>query len=139
MSVLHELTNEQIAAFKDCKTREEMIAKANELGIKYTEEDIEAGFKVLHPEEAEASGEIDDDALDAVAGGGCGYASDGRRIVDMGGRCHTSFEYKDGCGNNVDMGREKCRICGEEWRCYNCVSVSFEGGKMYCNNPAMGK
>ena len=34
MSVLHELTNEQIAAFKDCKTREEMIAKANELGIK---------------------------------------------------------------------------------------------------------
>ena len=33
MSVLHELTNEQIAAFKDCKTREEMIAKANELGI----------------------------------------------------------------------------------------------------------
>lgn len=31
-----------------------------------------------------------------LAGGGCGYASDGRRIVDMGGRCHTSFECKNG-------------------------------------------
>ena len=31
-----------------------------------------------------------------LAGGGCGYASDGRRIVNMGGRCHTSFECKNG-------------------------------------------
>ena len=31
-----------------------------------------------------------------LAGGGCSYASDGRRIVDMGGRCHTSFECKNG-------------------------------------------
>ena len=85
MSVLHELTNEQIAAFKDCKTREEMIAKANELGIKYTEEDIEAGFKVLHPAEAEASGELDDDALDAVAGG-CTY-KDGYAVVTMNVKC----------------------------------------------------
>ena len=86
MSVLHELTNEQIAAFKDCKTREEMIAKANELGIKYTEEDIEAGFKVLHPAEAEASGELDDDALDAVAGGTT-YNKKGYAVVTMNVKC----------------------------------------------------
>ena len=86
MSVLHELTNEQIAAFKDCKTREEMIAKANELGIKYTEEDIEAGFKVLNPVEAEASGELDDDALDAVAGGTT-YNKRGYAVVTMNVKC----------------------------------------------------
>ena len=86
MSVLHELTNEQIAVFKDCKTREEMIAKANELGIKYTEEDIEAGFKVLHPAEAEASGELDDDALDAVAGGTT-YNKKGYAVVTMNVKC----------------------------------------------------
>ena len=32
------------------------------------------------------------------------YASDGKKIVDMGGRCHTSFECKNGCGNNMVLG-----------------------------------
>ena len=31
-----------------------------------------------------------------LANDGCGYASDGRRIVDMGSRYHTSFECKNG-------------------------------------------
>ena len=86
MSVLHELTNEQIAAFKDCKTREEMIAKANELGIKYTEQDIESGFRILHPEAVEASGELDDDALDSVAGGTT-YNKKGYAVVTMNVKC----------------------------------------------------
>ena len=85
MSVFHELTNEQIAAFKDCKTKEEMIAKANEFGIKYTEQDIASGFRILHPEVVEASGELDDDALDAVAGG-CTY-KDGYAVVTMDVKC----------------------------------------------------
>jgi hypothetical protein len=47
---------------------------------------IEAGFKVLHPEEAEASGELDDDALDAVAGGTT-YNKKGYAVVTMNLKC----------------------------------------------------
>ena len=113
MSVLHELTNEQIAAFKDCKTREEMIAKANELGIKYTEEDIEAGFKVLHPAEAEASGELDDDALDAVAGGTT-YNKKGYAVVTMNVKCIAPgqpYAKSPFPAHPLTMDGERCGTC----------------------------
>ena len=126
---------EIIEKAKTVKSAEELLELAKASNVEMTADEADTYFAQLNPK----SGELDDDDLDAVAGGACGYASDGRRIVDMGGRCHTSFECKNGCGLNVDMGTEKCRICGAEWRCYNCVSVSFEGGKMYCNNPKMGK
>ena len=126
---------EMIEKAKTVKSADELLELAKANGVEMTADEAATYFAQLNPK----SGELDDDELDAVAGGACGFASDGRRIVDMGGRCHTSFECKNGCGHNVDMVTEKCRICGGEWRCYNCVSVSFEGGKMYCNNPAMGK
>ena len=126
---------EMIEKAKTVKSAEELLELAKASNVEMTADEAATYFEQLNSK----SGELDDDELDAVAGGGCGYASDGRRIVDMGGRCHSSFACKNGCGNNVDMGTEKCRICGEEWRCYNCVSVSFEGGKMYCNNPKMAK
>lgn len=126
---------EMIEKAKAAKTAGELYEIAKAEGVEMTADEAAAYFAQLNPK----SGELDDDELDNVAGGACGYAKDGRRIVDMGGRCHTSFECKNGCGHNVDTITEKCRACGAEWRCYNCVSVSFEGGKMYCNNPAMGK
>ena len=90
MSILNDLTNEQIAAFQGCKTKEELIAKADELGIKYTAEDIEAGLKALNPE---VSGELDDDALDAVAGGTT-YNKKGYAVVTMNKTCFApGFPY----------------------------------------------
>ena len=126
---------EMIEKAKTVKSAEELLELAKASNVEMTADAAATYFAQLNPK----SGELDDDELDAVAGGACGFASDGRRIVDMGGRCHTSFECKNGCGHNVDTITETCRVCGGEWRCYNCVSVSFEGGKMYCNNPAMGK
>ena len=131
---MKNLTPELIAKAKAAESAEELleIAKAN--GVELTAEEVKTYFEQLN-----ATGAVSDDELDTVAGGACGYADDGRKIVDPSCHCSTNFECKNGCGNNADMGTEKCRISGEEWRCYNCVSVSFEGGKMYCNNPAMGK
>ena len=123
---------EMIEKAKAAKSAEELLELAKANNVEMTADEAATYFAQLNPK----SGELGDDELDEVAGGGC---SDGRRVVDMGGRCHTSFECKNGCGHNVDMIEEKCRVCGAEWRCYNCVSVSFEGGKMYCNNPKMGK
>ena len=129
---MENFNTEMIEKAKEAKSAEELIALAKDNGVEMTADEAATYFAQLNPK----SGELDDDELDAVAGGGC---SDGRRVVDMGGRCHSSFECKNGCGHNVDTIEEKCRVCGVEWRCYNCVSVSFEGGKMYCNNPKMGK
>ena len=65
MSVLANLTPEQIAAFVGCKSKEEVAAKAKELGLEATEADLEEAMVLLSAE----SGELSDDALDAVAGG----------------------------------------------------------------------
>ena len=67
MSILAKLTDEQIAAFAGCKTKEEILAKAKELGFEPTEEELDEAVKLVSGK-AE-SGELDDEALDAVAGG----------------------------------------------------------------------
>ena len=87
MSVLKKFTNEQIAAFQECKTQEELIAKANELGIEYSEEDLKEAVELLGTIETipAGNGELDDDALDAVAGG-CTY-KDGYAVVTMNVKC----------------------------------------------------
>ncbi len=68
MSILNKLTEDQIAAFEDCKTKEELLEVAAKLGINPTEEDIAEAMAMIKATNLE-SGEIDDDALDAVAGG----------------------------------------------------------------------
>ena len=65
MAIFENLTKAQAAAFEGCKSKEEIAAKAKELGIEATEADIEIAANIL----CAPTGEIDDDALDAVAGG----------------------------------------------------------------------
>ena len=88
MSVLEKFTNEQIAAFQECKTQEELIAKANELGVEYSEEDLKEAVELLGTIETlpAESGELDDDALDAVAGGTT-YNKKGYAVVTMNVKC----------------------------------------------------
>ena len=71
MSVLANLTPEQIAAFEGCTTKEEVAAKAADLGLTATEADLNEAMTLLSTE----SGELSDDALDAVAGGKKQYKS----------------------------------------------------------------
>ena len=65
MAIFENLTKEQVAAFEGCKSREEIAAKAKELGLEASEEDIATAANLLGIQ----NGEIADDALDAVAGG----------------------------------------------------------------------
>ena len=65
MAIFENLTKEQIAAFEGCKSKEEIAAKAKELGVEATEDEITAAANLLGVQ----SGELEDDALDAVAGG----------------------------------------------------------------------
>ena len=63
-----KLTNEQLLAAKNAKSAEELGALVKEWGIEASEADIEKVYAVIHK-----TGEISDNELDNVAGGGCDY------------------------------------------------------------------
>ena len=77
-----ELSNELLAEAKAAKSPEELLALAKENGIELTEEEARAYFDRLHPQ----TGELSDDELDNVAGGGC-YSSGGRLKTTCGHKC----------------------------------------------------
>ena len=120
---------------KTAKSVEELLTLAKKNNVEMTADEAKAYFAQLNPK----SGELDDDDLDNVAGGACGYAKDGRKIVEPKSRCHTGFSCKNGCGHNVNYAEYKCNVCGGDWHCEDCAYSSREGNKMYCNNPDMGK
>ena len=62
-----EMNNELIAKAKHAKSPEELLALAKENGVELTEESAQAYFNQLNPK----TGELADDELDNVAGGGC--------------------------------------------------------------------
>ena len=64
---------------KQTKSVEELLALAKENGMEMTEEQANAYFSQLHP----TSGEIADEELENVAGGGC-RSGDGRLVVTTG-------------------------------------------------------
>ena len=82
---MKNITPEIIEKAKAAKSVEELleIAKAN--NIEMIEDEAKTYFAQLNPK----SGEIDDDDLDAVAGGGCKSKSSGRIIVTSGCKCFT--------------------------------------------------
>ena len=83
-----EMNKELLAKAKETKTPEELLALAKENGAELTEESAKAYFDRLHPQ----TGELSDDELDNVAGGGC-YSSGGRLKTTCGHKCR---HYVDG-------------------------------------------
>lgn len=74
-----ENNKELFAKAKEAKTPEELMALAKENNMEMTEESAKAYFEIIHPK----AGEIADEELDNVAGGGC-HTKDGREIVTVG-------------------------------------------------------
>lgn len=62
-----ELSKELIEKAKEAKNPEELMTLAKENGMEMTEESAKAYFEKLNPK----TGEIADDELDNVSGGGC--------------------------------------------------------------------
>ena len=61
----NELTREQIEKAMSCKTAEELMKAAAEEGFDLTRQEAEAYFDEM------SDVELDEEALDEVAGGGC--------------------------------------------------------------------
>ena len=97
------VTSELLEKAKKAETSEELLTLAKENGVEMTAEEAKEYFDQLHK-----SGELSDEELDNVAGGGC-HAKDGRLVV-------TAFY---GCEHWA------CHLCGDTTK-YN----AFTGGAM---------
>jgi len=135
---MKNLTPEMIEKAKAAKSANELLALAKENGTELTEEEANAYFEQLNSK----SGELSDDDLDAVAGGGC-HAGDGRLVVTTEYSCES---WQCTCGNTrteiASVGRHyfsACTGCGNKKSCQNCTYMSYEGGKWLCNHSANRK
>lgn len=132
---MKEITHEMLQKVKTAGSVAELIAIAEENGVEMTEEEAKNYYAQLNP----SSGELSDDELDNVAGGGC-HKGDGRLVV-------TSLYH---CGNFA------CKLCGKgcvhnhtaadgigskqiDPACVWCQYCSVEKGLWLCNHPANRK
>ena len=93
------MNEEMIAKAKEAKSVEELIALAKENGVELTEEDAKAYFAQLNP----TKGELSDDELEDVAGGGClaeeeRYCPNCQTRLEMRGSCHGLYIFYQ-CNN----------------------------------------
>ena len=112
-------TNEQIIKAKAAKTAEELLAMAKESGIEMTAEQAAKYFAELNKQ-----GELSDDELTSVAGGGKDEPKQ-----------HTcnGFPMVNGdsprCSEKASTG-ETCRSC----ECFCAMSISVYGCDGYCTH-----
>lgn len=126
---------ELIEKAKKAKTAEELRALAGENGMELTEEQANAYYAQFHP----TSGEMADEELENVAGGGC-HSGDGRLVVTVGYNCEN---WVCTCGNKYSrveyFGHDAmnlCTRCRKSRCCENCKHMSYERGLWLCNHPA---
>ena len=95
---MKNLTPEMIEKAKTAKNAEELgeIAKAD--GVDMTAEEAKAYFAQLNPK----SGELDDDDLDAVAGGACGNGNNSN-AVKIGETVNITSGVSCVCGNKTGI------------------------------------
>ena len=134
------LTPEMIEKAKGTKSAEELLALAKENGVELTEKEAATYFAQLNPK----SGELDDDELDAVAGGGCQSGSSGRIVVSSGCECFNG-QFEHVCVNpsagDYTLRRTDNESLRKTWaefaygyggRCGVCYHLEFEGGTGVC-------
>lgn len=111
-----KMNNELIAKAKEAKTAEELMALAKESGEEITEESAKAYFDLLNPK----TGELSDEELDNVAGGGC-YSDGGRLKTPSGYRCkhyadgQSTYGIKGTCCRCKYWGVDPNAVCGSLW------------------------
>ena len=113
-------TPEQLTKAKAAKSAEELLALAKESGVEMTKAEADKDFAGLHCE-----GELSDDELDNVSGGGCQsnvYISDTDHSF-----CHNYVHRSNG-ETFSERGSKYCK-------CGTCKYLDIEIGKgAYCND-----
>lgn len=149
---MENLTPEMIEKARAAKTPEELLALAQENGIKdFTEESAEEYFKLLHP----ASGEVADEELENVTGGGC-HNKNGLLVVTSYTRACTdayrckkcrkpyrelgAFDY-EGAYTTGMYTMHKCSATGYDVtnKCESCYFFHYSKGLYVCSSPLKAK
>ena len=123
---------ELILKAKKAKSAEELLSLAKENCMELNEESAKAYFEQLHK-----TGEVSDDELDNVSGGGC-KTSDGHTIVTCLTDCFTG-EFVQVCKDDLKPGsleetwhNSAFMLYGETQVCGKCVHLGFKHGIGYC-------
>ena len=123
------MERELIEKGKKAGTPEELAAIARENGMKMTDEEAKTYFEQLHPK----TGELADEELDNVAGGGC-YARDGYLWTTIGHKCRH-YEQKDNPPPGV---KGTCYLC-KYWDLDQATGNEILGFPLKCLNPINSK
>lgn len=102
---MENFNNELLEKAKQTKSAEELLALAKENKIEMTEEQAKAYYAQLHP----TSGEIADEELENVAGGGCaamGIATPHENLVNVGAK--VRLHWTENLSNSYSS---KCSQC----------------------------
>ena len=134
-----EFSKELLAKAKAAPSGEALFALARENGIPMTQEDADRYFAELHK-----TGELSDQELENVTGGGCGGPKrngDGYLIVKGRDRCnlwecklHRSSAYRYVA--HVDTWYPTCVFCDRIVWCSDCYYCKKIEGKLCCTNPS---
>ena len=127
---------ETLAKAKQAKSVEELLTLSKESGVEMTAEQARVIFAQLN----QKSGELADDELDNVAGGGC-HNGEGYLVVTAGYVCGL-WACKQ-CGSTetkteIFYGETNvyCKNCGGVHSCANCSYCIYQGGLLLCSNPS---
>ena len=128
-----EMSKELISKAESAKGPEELLAMAKENGIELTEASAQEYFMRLHPQ----AGELEDDELDGVAGGGCSKTDTPyRRYVSPSGQCSMWICRRDGSKKPRMSSGNECGSCHAKIMCGTCKRSKHEGGKLVCLRDA---
>ena len=122
-----ELNKELLSKAKEAKTPEELLTLAKENGMELTEESAKAYLDLLHPQ----TGELSDDELDNVAGGGC--HNGGRLVVSAMNYCDEWRCKDDGSMSYLNGLFVECNTCHRQAFCHSCSYCTYEKGLWLCN------
>ena len=131
-----ELTQELLEQVKKAESAKALQALAKENDCEMSDEEAEAYFAQLHK-----SGELSDEELENVSGGGC--RKDGHLVVTVMYSCELwkckthKIGYETSDWRNVHTGKQykKCPKCGEDAHCVTCDYCHYEKGLWLCYNP----
>ncbi len=120
---MKNLTPEMIEKAKAARSAEELLALAKENNVEMTKDEAATYFAQLNPK----SGELDDDDLDAVAGGAC---SDPKNIdlFPVGTRVRTPWACY--CGNYTGVIKKEKSSVGLDMLLKVCCDKC---NRVYCN------
>lgn len=140
---MKNFTAEQIEQAKRAASAKELLSLAKEFGMEMTEEEAKLYFAQLNP----ASGELSDNELDNVSGGGC-KTSGGHTVVTSAKKCFTGkWECVRTIHNkgtpaevtvwentrNLSLRKTWWNMSHDHGRCGNCKWLEFNGGTGYCS------